>query len=718
VQQAQVLSMQFDAVVANPPYMGGKGMNPTLKDFAKTKFEDSKADLFAMFIENGFDRIKPSGFSAMVTMQSWMFLSSYHEMREKLLIEKTLSCMVHMGNGVMGIAFGTAATVMMNRHIDGFVGGFSFCDNSDLNTYGVPTVFPVENERLRFANVDNFKKIPGHPIAYWVGESIFDAFTNGRSLEEIADPRLGMSTNDNGRFLRLWYEIDFNLSKFDCENSNQALNSTAKWYPYNKGGGFRKWYGNQEYVINYNKDGKEVKEYAAHLYGSFTRTVKNIPYFFRKGLTWSLITSGSFSARELPAGFVIGDAGPTCYPTKDTYQTVFAVLNSRVSNLILDTLNPTVNFPPGVLKLFPVLPSDFSIPFNVDRLVELSKFDWDLFETSWNFQKSPLIQESDIHESFSKHQINLQKIAKEIALLETENNKKFIEIYKLSGLVNPEVSLSEVTLQSNPFFKYGVDQTPSILAQYIKYDSAREFISYAIGCMMGRYSLNEPGLIYARAGNVGFESGRYASFPADADGIVPITDELWFTDDAPNRIREFLRAVWGPDTLEENMAWLAESLGTKAAETPDETIRRYIADKFFKDHLQTYKKRPIYWLFSSGKQGAFQALVYLHRYSEGTLARLRAEYVVPLTSKIQSRIEILQKDAAASSSTAARNKLAKEVEKLKKKNAELLAYDEQLRHYADMRITLDLDDGVKVNYAKFGDLLAEVKAVTGGASDE
>jgi type II restriction/modification system DNA methylase subunit YeeA len=236
--------------------------------------------------------------------------------------------------------------------------------------------------------------------------------------------------------------------------------------------------------------------------------------------------------------------------------------------------------------------------------------------------------------------------------------------------------------------------------------------------MMGRYSLDEPGLIYARSGNVGFEPGRYTTFTADADGIVPITDELWYEDDAVLRIREFLLAVWGEDTLDVNLAWLAESLGSKATETPDETIRRYVADKFFKDHLQTYKKRPIYWLFSSGKQGAFQALVYLHRYHEGTLSRMRAEYVVPLTSKIQSRIEMLQKDMASASSTVARNKLTKEVEKLKKKHVELLAYDEQLRHYADMRIKLDLDDGVKVNYGKFGDLLAEVKAVTGGASDD
>jgi type II restriction/modification system DNA methylase subunit YeeA len=289
--------------------------------------------------------------------------------------------------------------------------------------------------------------------------------------------------------------------------------------------------------------------------------------------------------------------------------------------------------------------------------------------------------------------------------LEEENNRIFIDAYGLTGELSPDVSESQITL-----------------ARADREKDCQRLISYAIGCMMGRYSLDEPGLIYAQAGNVGFDASRYATFPADADGIVPITDELWFADDAASRVREFLLAVWGADTLEENMAWLAESLGKKsgagASETPDETIRRYLADKFFKDHLQTYKKRPIYWLFSSGKQGAFQALVYLHRYTEGTLARLRAEYVVPLTSKMQSRIDMLQKDALAASSTAARNKLNKDVEKLKKKHAELLAYDEQLRHYADMRITLDLDDGVKVNYGKFGDLLDSVKAVTGGAGDE
>ena len=284
--------------------------------------------------------------------------------------------------------------------------------------------------------------------------------------------------------------------------------------------------------------------------------------------------------------------------------------------------------------------------------------------------------------------------------LEEENNRFFIEAYGLQDELSPDVPEEKITLSRADREK-----------------DCQRLISYAIGCMMGRYSLNEPGLIYAHAGNVDFDHSRYNTFPADADGIVPITDELWFEDDAANRIQEFLLAVWNAETLDENIAWLAESLGQKGNETPIETIRRYIAGSFFKDHLQTYKKRPIYWLFTSGKQGAFQALVYLHRYHESTLARMRAEYVVPLTGKIQSRIEMLEKDAAVAASNATRSKLSKDIEKLKKKHVELLAYDEKLRHYADLRIQLNLDDGVKVNYGKFGDLLAEVKAVTGGSSD-
>jgi hypothetical protein len=382
--------------------------------------------------------------------------------------------------------------------------------------------------------------------------------------------------------------------------------------------------------------------------------------------------------------------------------------------MLLKILNPTINLQiADVIRLpLPQALDDVDkarVSTIAKNLVEVSKADWDSVETSWDFKSLLWIHSDHWTASIKLAWMQMESAANErianLKMLEEENNRIFIKAYGLQSELSPEVPESQITL-----------------ARANREKDSQRLISYAIGCMMGRYSLDEPGLIYAHAGNVGFEHGRYATFPADADGIIPITDELWFADDAPSRIREFLRAVWWPDTLEENMAWLAESLGKKSAkeasETPDETIRRYIADKFFKDHLQTYKKRPIYWLFSSGKQGAFQALVYLHRYHEGTLARLRAEYVVPLTGKIQSRIEMLQKDAAAASSTAARNKLAKEVEKLKKKHVELLAYDEQLRHYADMRITLDLDDGVKVNYGKFGDLLAEVKMVTGEKDEE
>jgi len=392
-----------------------------------------------------------------------------------------------------------------------------------------------------------------------------------------------------------------------------------------------------------------------------------------------------------------------CENEGDLYATL-GLLCSEVAHHYLTVMAPTMSFTSTELARIPYLEFDrAAVGKNVESLVGATKEDWDENENSWNFLTSPIIDSasSSIEQDWNKYALKVTHRFAMVKALEEDNNRLFINAYDLQNELSTDVPESQITLtRAEP-----------------EKDTQR-LISYAIGCMMGRYSLDEPGLIYANAGNIGFDNSRYASFPADADGIVPLNDELWFEDEVASRVREFLLAVWGVETIVENMAWLAQSLGAKAGETPDETIRRYLADKFYKDHLQTYKKRPIYWLFSSGKQGAFQALVYLHRYHEGTLARMRAEYVVPLTGKMQSRIDMLEKDAAAAAGTAARNKLAKEVEKLKKKQVELLAYDEQLRHYADMRIALDLDDGVKVNYGKFGTLLAEVKAVTGGTSDD
>lgn len=707
LEQARVLAMQFDAVVANPPYMGGKGMNADVKEFAKQCFPDSKSDLFAMFIERGFGWCKASGFNSMVTMQSWMFLSSYEAMREKLLGGKTLSNMVHMGNGVMGIAFGTAATVFWNKHVFGYEGSFSYCENDDVNEDGVPEKFPVNNERLKTAKPDDFKKIPGSPISYWASQNTIKAF-NTQKISDVAETRLGMATADNHKFLRFWFEVSVEKLGLHVCSRSEAIESKKKWFQYQKGGDFRKWYGNLEYVVNWESDGYEVQNFADEETGRIRSHNYNLDYIFKDGVTWNALSSSNTSAR-ISRRSLFDNAGSSMFAANaEDNLGLLSLMNSYVVSDLVKIISPTLNYQPGDIAKLPVAYSATQrsvIAENAKRAIAIAKADWDSFETSFEFVDFGLVSnsksESQLLDAWNSNSHGVDENRAALKMIEVDNNRLLIDAYGLQGELSPEVPESQITL-----------------ARADREKDCQRLISYAIGCMMGRYNLDEPGLIYAHAGNVGFEPGRYTTFPADADGIVPITDELWFADDACSRIREFLRAVWRPDTLEENMAWLAESLGTKAIETPDETIRRYIADKFFKDHLQTYKKRPVYWLFSSGKQGAFQSLVYLHRYHEGTLSRMRAEYVVPLTAKFATRIDMLTQDAEQSGSVAARSKILKQIESLRKKQVELLAYDEKLRHYADMRIKLDLDDGVKANYAKFGDLLAEVRTVTGGKDDE
>jgi type II restriction/modification system DNA methylase subunit YeeA len=711
VEQARVLSMQFDAVVANPPYMGGKGMNAALKNYAKATFPDSKSDLFSMFIERGFLWCKNSGFNSMVTMQSWMFLSSYETMREKLLKERTIQNMAHLGarafSEISGEVVQTTAFVLEGAHMNGFkpvffrlVEGTEEQKRADLR---------AGRNRFDTTVQDDFRKIPGSPVAYWVDPAIRDVFFNEATLGSVSTSAVGQNTGDNDKFLRRWYEVrnaDFNRN---CKSREETHSNIGRWYPYNKGGAYRKWFGNFEYVVNWRNDGEEIKEYAVtrNQGKHWSRYIQNLGFLFKEALTWSDVTSGNISARYLPPGFISDVSGPCAFFEEIDVRIGLSVLNSNFVQETSGILNPTIHFQAGNYRSLPY--SDNHNNEEVKQIVEdairISKLNWDAFEVSWDFQEISWItgQSKKENIALSWGSWNIYKTASiyKLKAIEEKNNELFNAAYGIKNGLTHEVPESKVTL---------------IRADREK--DCQRLISYAIGCIMGRYSLDEPGLIYADAGNVGFDASRYANFPADADGIVPLTDELWFEDEVASRIREFLLAVWGGEKLAENLAWLGEGLGSKVGETPDETIRRYLADKFYKDHLQTYKKRPIYWLFSSGKQGAFQALIYMHRYHEGTLSRMRAEYVVPLTGKIQSRIEMLGKDTIAATSSTARNKLAKEVERLKKKHVELLAFDEKLRHYADMRITLDLDDGVKVNYGKFGDLLAEVKAVTGGANDD
>jgi len=709
VAQAEVLAKQFDAVVANPPYMGGKGMNAGLKTWAKRTFPASKSDLFAMFIERGFGWCKAAGFNSMVTMQSWMFLSSFEDMRTRLIEDRTLTCMVHMGNGVMGIAFGTAATILMNGHINGFEGSFSYCENDDLNDVGVPSQFPVQNERLKTAKPDDFKKIPGSPVAYWVPPELRVLYDEGELLGAVSKPLIGMRTGDNERFLRRWFEVSFEKICSTATSADVARNSGAKWFPYQKGGEYRRWYGNLDYVVNWKDDGAEIKQETLRRYPTLSMDnlgwkISNERFYFQPGITWTATSSSYFGVRFSDPGCLFDVKGSFSIPRDDDLTLVLALLSSSFTAYLVKVLNPTIEIQPRDIANVPFVRSRLEASKHEIELAASDQIrdhiaDWNECERSLNFTGNPLVEiepDEPISACWLRYEGLLRNRSLDVQSRDRAINTAILSAYGIGDEIGAEVTEEHITLRSP-----------------CRNDAAVELVSYAVGCMMGRYSLDTPGLIYAHAGNEGFDPSRYQTFPADEDGIVPITDEAWFDDDGANRIREFIRVVWGEDTEAENMAWLAESLGQKASESADDTIRRYLSRDFYKDHLQTYKKRPIYWLFSSGKHKAFEALVYLHRYKAGTLSRMRMEYVVPLQSRMQARIDNLDQDIQSSNSSAEQKRFQKQKDKLIKQLDELRRFDENLRHYADQRITLDLDDGVKVNYGKFGDLLAEVKAVTG-----
>jgi len=735
VQQALVLGMQFDAVVANPPYMGGKYLTPSLKNYLKDNYSGFEKDLFSAFMIRNLTLTKQSGQLGFMSPFVWMFISSYEELRQHFIEQATMTSLVQLEySGFDGATVPICTFTLAKQHVSDFMGSYvRLSDFRGADQQGPKTLEAIQNPACGWfyiAKPDDFKKIPGSPVAYWASKSVINTFAGGIPLGEVAKPRTGLNTTDNATFLRLWHEVTFRNINFSARSLEDSGQASARWYPFQKGGDFRKWYGNNEYVVNWKGNGEDIKSAVMNnprdnTTTHWSRRIFNTEFFFKEGVSWSTISSADFSARYLGPGFIISNAAGGIFPDRLAVGQIAALTNSSIPNFIFTLLNPTLNYSSGLVAQCPVI--EFECDLNiVNSAIAIAKADWDISENSWDFQSLPILAVAakptlTLESSYVAWTTQNRQTVVEMRRLEEANNRLFIDAYGLQDELIPEVPIDRVTLTVNPAYRFGSKLTDEEHWARFLQGTMADLISYAIGCMMGRYSLVEPGLIYAHAGNVGFDASRYATFPADADGIVPLTDELWFTDDAASRVREFLLAVWGADTLDENMAWLAESLGKKstsgASETPDETIRRYLADKFFKDHLQTYKKRPIYWLFSSGKQGAFQALVYLHRYNEGTLARMRAEYVVPLIAKMVSRLDMLAQDVAAATSPAARTKLQKQIEALRKKQIELLAYDEKLRHYADMRITLDLDDGVKVNYAKFGDLVAEAKAITGGSDD-
>jgi type II restriction/modification system DNA methylase subunit YeeA len=717
VHQALILSQRYDSLIANPPYMGNKGMNSEFKKFGKEYYPNSKSDLFSMFMERSYNLLNENGLNSQVNMQAWMFLSSYEKLRESIIHSKCITSLMQIGYNsfpelnskvVQCVAF-----VIKNKIIDGFIG--TYIDlNKAPQSANKKDVFFDENLSFRHQISQNkMANIPGSTFAYWASDKIFEIFSNERKLNDISELRSGISTGDNDQFYREWFEVGLELINFTSH-----LDDGGKWFPIVRGGEFRRWYGNKESVINLENGGYDI------LNSGNNFRLRTPAYYTKIGITWSRITSGTLSFRVKTPEVNFGENSPTLFSEYNNYK-LLAILNSKIADYFLKLVSPTLSNQVLDVGKIPIIDCNESIIQNTKTLIDIYKTDWNLFETSWNFQMSPLImvdyKTEKLSNVFSIWKDTCSSYTAEAKRLEEENNKYLITLYDVRDEMNSEIQLEEITLFSNWHFRNNKISNVEERINRFRSDTFSELLSYSIGCMMGRYSLEREGLIYASSSNDGFETlvaeRAYGSFSADDDGIVPLTDEEWFEDDATIRFRDFVSKVWGDKSLTENLEFVAESLclhvlKAKPGESSMATIRRYFSTQFYKDHFNTYKKRPIYWLFSSGKEKAFECLVYLHRYNEGTLARMRTQYVTPLLGKQDARIgQLEQKLDSASTSEA--NKLKRSIISIEKKQAELRKFDDNLKHYADMRIALNLDDGVKVNYGKFGDLLAEVKAIHG-----
>lgn len=716
LQQAKFLYKKYDVAVANPPYMGGNGMNTILKNFAKTQYSDTKSDLFAMFIERGFEMAKEGiGFNAMVTMQNWMFLSSFKKCRELWMKTKTITTMAHLGARAFSTISGEVVTVTAFSFLNNHIGKYKPYFLRLINCNEEEKRQGIINKTNAFSHTihDDFKKIPGSPIAYWVSDKVREVFEKGVKFGELSEVKSGVLTGKDSLFVRFWHEVNNSDIGRNLSSYEEMKIENKKWIPITGGGEFRKWYGSLESVVNLKNEGEDIKNLKGNNY-----RLRSPKYYFKEGLNWTLVNSSQNSFRISPKKVLFGNAVRTAFPSEKTF-CYLGLFNTKIIYEIILCINPTLNLNNENIEIFPIFKLNVNASECINKIVKqlviLSEDDWNSMETSWNFEQL-LILKSDklenINSSYQNYRSQCQQMTNEMKQLEEENNRIFIDAYGLQDELTPDVTIKEITLFANPHYRYNSTLTDDEREKRYKADIMKKLISYAIGCMMGRYSLDKPGLIYAHNGNIGFDSSRYKKFPADKDGIIPITDIEWFDDDAIVRFIKFIEVVWGKETLEENLNFITEALQRRPGETSREAVRRYFVNDFYKDHLQTYKKRPIYWLFLSGREKAFQALVYLHRYNPGTLSRIRTEYVLPLQGSISRHIEHLKKDKEMVL-TSEGIKIQKEINKLGKQNEELLSFDEKLKHWADMKIELDLDDGVKVNYSKFGDLLAESNKVTG-----
>jgi len=714
---ADYLSPKYHVVVANPPYMGGRGMNGRLGGWTKDNFPDSKADLFAAFIERGLDMIPKRGFSAMVTMESWMFLSSFEKLRTKLLSNTTIQCMVHMpylgkGGTSMGINFGTTACVTEKISKADFAGRFCCVRHFETDDNGVPHQFPPHNERLCSATTDDFRKIPGSPIAYWASPAQRKAFVDFPSLGSWCPVKQGLATANNDLFVRLWHEVEFQKVGLNYTACISTESGVHKWFPYNKGGNYRRWYGNAEHVVNWENDGQAIRNFADST-GYIRSRAQNTEYYFKKGVTWTFISSSNFGVRMTPIGFIFDVAGSSAFPLESSAEKLTAFLGSCVTWAFLKLMNPTLNFQVGNIAALPVDPRFLSgIPNKVSKeLISVSELDWNANETAWDFTALPLLDSArrgaTLAETWGRLYSYWRGMTKKVQQLEEESNRIFIEGYGLQDELSPDVPLEEITLTCNPAHRYGGKKDESYLEKLLRADTIAEFLSYAVGCMFGRYSLDTPGLILANQGDAledYLAKVPNSTFMPDADNVIPVLEGEWFAKDITERFRKFLRITFGDEHFQENLAFIEQALG--------KDVRRYFTRDFFNDHVQRYKKRPIYWMFSSPK-GTFNALIYMHRYRPDTVNVVLNEYLRTFRSQLEAHKIAQERLSISTAATPAQRTAAiKDVQTVTKQIGELDVWERDVIYpLATQRLEIDLDDGVKVNYAKFAGALKPIKGL-------
>ena len=741
VQVAEALAQKYDVVVTNPPYMGASGMSAKLSNFVKKNYSDTKSDMSTVSMERTLRMCKTSGFMSMINIPVWMTLKSFSKFRISLLRSTTIINMVHFGRGVFGSDFGTTAFIIAKGRILKYAGKYrklykkqgavSSLDEKKALFFSEFGRYIVEQEK--------FSNIEGFPVAYALNSGLIEAFQKEKKVSDLGTTRLGMTTADNNKFTRFWFEVEKNKFIGDAKDTEVVLIKKKKWVPYNKGGQYRKWFGNNDVVVNWENDGLEIRNFADEQ-GHIRSTVPNTEYYFKECITWSKVTAGSIAFRYRTPGSIFDVAGACLFSNDLHYLQGF--LNSKVALSILNVLSPTMNYEGSHIATLPVKNSvsKNEIICIVKKNIDISKTDWDSFETSWDFQIHPLIRLKNsmkfavtdggsktesyfLQGAYRAWKNECEERFTQLKANEEELNNIFIEIYGLQEELTPKVEDKDVTVYR--VFNSQEDVLESMRGSkyaLTKKDVIKSLISYSVGCMFGRYSLYNEGLLYA--GGLGGDFGNLVEkiqdflkaqgksrfpeneFYPDADNIIPICDDEYFDDDIVGRFVKFIEVVYGKDTLEENLKFIADALGGKGQ--PREVIRNYFLNDFYKDHCKIYQKRPIYWLFDSGKKNGFKALIYLHRYQPDTIARIRTDYVHEQQSRYRTAITDLE-TRIANASTSERVKLNKALTKLKDQDTELRTYEEKIHHLADQMIAIDLDDGVKVNYAKFQDVLAKIK---------